>query len=427
MLRLSVEVLQEIGSQIDIVKADHKNLRSVCKYLALAFDPLFFSSLVLRTHELQLEEGFSFLETLATGTTGWSRFARTLSIDPDKVTPGGGASLPNIELQDVLSSALGSMKNIQIVTWIIRSECPEWPRGAIASFLNSHPALDELQLDVQGLMDLNFSLDRLSGFRKLRVTSSLYKAPPTILRQMSQLISKNHTLSSLHLHCPADWSEIWTLLRNERIYLKDLATNVTCDDLLVYLASYSGIERIHLQFRYSDSDIESDRLANIFFDTVLPRHATSLMQLSCLASYEGRWSFGTHNAEAISRLQRLSRLVMSVKCEDVPERAGTASLSGENSVERLLHLAAQLPALHYLGIATADCPGNREAECGGPSMQHDEDVSRNILTVMDDFRPCASSPAVVAAIGTYELEPSSSDPDIPFTYVRRKNYWSDYF
>ncbi|KAJ7887034.1 hypothetical protein B0H14DRAFT_2180059, partial [Mycena olivaceomarginata] len=76
------------------------------------------------------------------------------------------------------------------------------------------------------------------------------------------------------------------------VQLKELTTNTVTADLLVYLASYSGLRRLNLLYAGGRTQVESDRLADTFFETVLPLHAASLVKLQCSGCYESRWSFG---------------------------------------------------------------------------------------------------------------------------------------
>jgi hypothetical protein len=66
-----------------------------------------------------------------------------------------------------------------------------------------------------------------------------------------------------------------------------------------------------------DPGREQDQKADRFFNHVLPRHAASLQTLSCGAGYEGQWSFGVHNADAIAGLPNLASLEMSVNLADI--------------------------------------------------------------------------------------------------------------
>ncbi|KAJ6589291.1 hypothetical protein B0H19DRAFT_1014432 [Mycena capillaripes] len=123
-------------------------------------------------------------------------------------------------------------------------------------------------------------------------------------------------LVALHVYGCDDWSVLWHTLRELRIPLKNIETNVVTTDLLIYLSLYSGLEKLSLEecfFRtYGGTRSESDHLADVFLQTVIPRHAESLVKLACPTIYESRWSFGPHNVDAISSLHKLTSLEMSI-------------------------------------------------------------------------------------------------------------------
>lgn len=102
---------------------------------------------------------------------------------------------------------------------------------------------------------------------------------------------------------------------NARIHLKELSTTTVTPDLLTYLSSYSGIERLTLDRSQGDRH-KSDALADAFFGDVLAQHTKSLVELSCPACYEGQWSFRMDNANAILQLRKLEKLHMSVNARD---------------------------------------------------------------------------------------------------------------
>ncbi|KAJ6477778.1 hypothetical protein C8R45DRAFT_796020, partial [Mycena sanguinolenta] len=77
-----------------------------------------------------------------------------------------------------------------------------------------------------------------------------------------------------------------------KLRLVELTTNVLTSDLLRYLSSYSGLTRLNLIRVGGGSQAESNQLADVFFLTVLPLHEDSLVEVSCTARYESRWSFG---------------------------------------------------------------------------------------------------------------------------------------
>jgi hypothetical protein len=78
---------------------------------------------------------------------------------------------------------------------------------------------------------------------------------------------------------------------DSRTKITEITTNVITQDLLAYLASYSGIRKLALKAPDGGSRVQSDRLADMFFEAVLPRHGTTLTDLSCPAAYESQFSF----------------------------------------------------------------------------------------------------------------------------------------
>ncbi|KAF8193865.1 hypothetical protein K438DRAFT_1934668 [Mycena galopus ATCC 62051] len=415
LLHLPVEVLQEIGRQVP--KAGNKNLRAVCKDLALAVDSQVFATIMLATNKLSLDDNRSVLETLAARelVTDWSRFPRTLKIDLDNTTKIQSEDQPLGPAEEVLFSALCCMPNIRTVIWNICWGYPEWPRTVISRFLNSQNLIDEIEIRISTRVDLNCSWEQVRGLRTLKLYAS-YGTPPTLYSELTSLAVNNHTLQTLHLLAPAPWSELWVTLRAQQIHLSDVATKNVTDEFLGYLGSYSGLQRLTLQYPGAGSETESDRLADIFFDSVLPRHTDSLQYLTCAARFEGRWSFGTHNAGVISRLHRLSQLDVSVNAIDVPYE--NSDYSGINAVENLLQIATEIPPLRSLRILAADPEDYRGSFSG--NHHHNRAVSDGILGAMRSFGAQVSSPSIVVAgfmRKSYHLT-ATSDPNIPFKYCR---------
>ena len=81
---LSVELRQEIGANVGMVQfsnlptssiqldfKDFVHLRAVSTYFRLAFDPLFFSVLVIPSDGLFARETAQTLEAIASGVSGW--------------------------------------------------------------------------------------------------------------------------------------------------------------------------------------------------------------------------------------------------------------------------------------------------------------------------------------------------------------------
>ncbi|KAJ7476758.1 hypothetical protein FB451DRAFT_1008795, partial [Mycena latifolia] len=103
---------------------------------------------------------------------------------------------------------------------------------------------------------------------------------------------------------------VWNVLGDEiEFRLREISTSSITPALLVYLASYSCVER--LEFQSPDRFTGHEHLADIF-TKVLPKHAESLVELCCAAHYECPWSFGPHNVNVISEIYKLTKLEMSV-------------------------------------------------------------------------------------------------------------------
>ncbi|KAJ7500079.1 hypothetical protein FB451DRAFT_989874, partial [Mycena latifolia] len=94
--------------------------------------------------------------------------------------------------------------------------------------------------------------------------------------------------------------------------LTEVASDEVTQELLGYLASYSGAECLVLDRPNAGDRCASNRIADLFYNTALSATTSSLVELYCPAGFESRWSFGAHNVDVISRLHRLTRLTMSV-------------------------------------------------------------------------------------------------------------------
>ncbi|KAJ6579155.1 hypothetical protein DFH09DRAFT_1147755 [Mycena vulgaris] len=389
LLDLPTEILQEIESQLE--RIDHKRLRAVCKDLRLAMDPLFFSSLVLDLHQLRLESGREFQETLVAGQTGWSLYAKTLTIIPGKKPEWHQLADPRGPKSEdanghLLSSALGSMKNVQAVIWKVDDTCPAWEQKAICDVLDALP-LTDLKLEIRCSGDA-LSIRGLPRIHKLEIQTAYWKPPP-LVQQVSKAVAQSRTLTSLRLAGSNDWSEVWNILGdNSRMQLTDISTQTLTPELLTYLASYSGIEK--LTIKYPDTRREAEHLGDALFETVIRRNTGSLVELSCAADYESRWSFGTHNVDTISLLQKLTCLEMSVNASEVLGVESPMSI-----VVLLLRTAALLPALRRLAIFPANLKINRGGRCEDPRGQNLGMINLTIADAVKSFSSPVASSAIV--------------------------------
>ncbi|KAF8145101.1 hypothetical protein K438DRAFT_1992149 [Mycena galopus ATCC 62051] len=363
-------------------RSDHKSLRQICRSVGTAIEPLFFSSLVLLKDKLRINMGRDFLEALATGETGWSRYARRLHIKSAEEWAGAGWNRSDTMMQELFASVLASLGNIRTVEWEFLKD-HVWQVNPICDFLNNLPLLDDLRLEVYDTTE--FSLGRLSGLKRLNIRASTYKLP--FVQKIPLMVAQNRSLTSLHL-AGGNWdADVWTMLHGNphlQIHLKDISTGYVTPDLLAYLASYSGVEKLKLWGLSRGSRIQADDLADAFFTTVLPRHAKLLLELSCRVNYECRWSFGTHNVAALSTLHNVRNLDVSINPDEPVDAA-----------RLLLRTVDLLPHLQHLKIDSAEPDSLRIVRRGCLISSEDTVVDRAVKTVIQDFRSRVASPTIL--------------------------------
>ncbi|KAJ6451274.1 hypothetical protein C8R45DRAFT_1042162 [Mycena sanguinolenta] len=393
---LCIEVLQEIGSQLP--NSDQKNLRAVCKELNVAIDPLFYTFFVLRGDRIRGENGLNILERLASGQIGWSHHCKTLHILPGSKAEKGEAIGPkwypsNAEIPNLLVTAIASMQHIQNVMWNVRARDPQWVRESICDSLSTLNHLSNLHLQLEG--GFRLQLAPLPRLTTLRIESADWQAVHP--QEICHLVGRGHNLTSLHLTGHNDWSQVWTMVRttslrpspSTRIRLKDVCTRIVTPDLIAYLSSYSGLERLTFE-RFEGSQPQIDSYADAFFNDVLAQHTQSLVELNCPAAYEGRWCFRMEIANSILQLRKLEKLHISVSSADVIDVEPAV-----NAVTLLLNTAALLPALRFLHISPA-------------SRRRLYDVG--LQTAIEDFTSHIESAAVVYTDQHYYgLAPAISD------------------
>ncbi|KAF7351587.1 F-box domain-containing protein [Mycena sanguinolenta] len=399
LLDLSVELLQEIAGEL--TQREQAVLRSVCKDLNDSVGPLFFSILVLKINRNGLIKDTVYkLKVLGTGGTGWSLHAKTLRITFVHVHVD-----PNF--------------------W----ECAQ---AAIFDFLNSCENLRELELiDMPGTIDLSalhcvrrlrkFALKSIYHDSNVRTFSSTISTPG-----IAELISQNQ-LRVLHLEGPGEWSPLWRMLPfgTHCTQLAELTTNRVSLVLFGHLSAYSGLRKLRLVAPDGGNLTMSNRLADMFFTRVLPRHADSLVELACAAAFEGRFSFGEHNVHVILQLQKLTWLEVSINAGAVvrnnsgPPRIGyhngiaytvSADLQYpwmpcgipakaeqaevDSVVTLLLQTAASLPALRNLTIRAAEAEQQRGLGSGS-KLNHIGAVKAAIVRAVKGFRTEDPSAAAV--------------------------------
>ncbi|KAJ7882616.1 hypothetical protein B0H14DRAFT_2703445 [Mycena olivaceomarginata] len=393
LLDLSLELLEEIGSQL--APTDHANLRTSCKVLSGVMGRLFFSVLNLKTNQLLTADGIQMLETLADGRTGWTLYTRTVCIKPgNEAETREGDDEPHLtrpeSMRDLLRLGLDAEDQYAPYnSWT-------WERKIISNFLNTLSALDTLELNIQDVPD--FSSLHVCGLRKLTVKSpnlpwrgsffGMNPAVPAMYQEVAQVVSQNR-LSSLHLEGPGEWSVVWRMLQtgnhdsDSRTKLTETTTN----------APDGG------------SRVQSNRLADMVFEAVLPCHGTTLTDLSCPA----------HNAHFVSLLHNLSSLEMSINAgavrrvdpptewvdaDGVHHHLVSVGISVEVEQADVDPVVSRpLPTLRRLAIVPAETERNRGAKCGNGRMQHQYAV---LLRAFRSDVPCAA--VVCAGYHRYELQ-----------------------
>ncbi|KAJ6479709.1 hypothetical protein C8R45DRAFT_933510 [Mycena sanguinolenta] len=217
-----------------------------------------------------------------------------------------------------------------------------------------------------------------------------------IYHDIARLISQNR-LTSLHLEGTPECTAVWRNVRSviHRTGPSEITTNVVTQDLCDYLNSYSGLRKLTLKFPDGGNASESNRLADTFFATVLPLHAESLTEFSCLSACESRFSFETHNVTVISLLHKLTRLEMSINQADVVP-----------VLTLLLRAALGFPALRSLTIIPTEMECTPGAQWFGNEIANHRAVNLAIGEAVMAFRTNVPSLAIVHAVyNIYHLRP----------------------
>ena len=128
--------------------------------------------------------------------------------------------------------------------------------------------------------------------------------------------------------------EIWNALMKADIFLEEITVDVVVQNLIAYLASYSGLKILNLTSRVFDKRISND-LAAQFYAKPLSNHVQSLRRLDISAAYEGLWCVGEHNLSLISQCINLKHLAVSVilsQVEPAPPVGSSSRSAGRDIV-----------------------------------------------------------------------------------------------
>ncbi|KAJ6529283.1 hypothetical protein B0H19DRAFT_1083039 [Mycena capillaripes] len=413
---LPAELLQEIGGNWE---CDQKNLRTVCKSLRDAINPLYFSTVTVVLSGQRPDRGLCRLEAIASGETSWSTYARTLSISAnnyyyDNERLEEEDKNPFFQrIKQSLDPALASLKHIKTLSWAIheRHGYPEWINDIVIDALPSFSDLNDLSLsgDLHAVMSRTGLqvFDQLGNFHKLRLSGTDYvrdKVSAKVSLKIYKAISRSPQLTTLYLSAPsADFSAVWNILRTESIHITDFTASTVTHEMLCYLSSYSGLTRLTVEGAVSEVPSEELALADAFFLSALSKHAETLVHLSCSASIEGKWGLTPSNSDVLSRMT-------SVHMADLGQNGDT--------VELLLDAIPNLPSLATIIIVPSRLRVSRPV-CGGFFENHRIKTSQRIRQIMRAYRSAVPLHLVVDA-GYRRFEPKlKSDEEGEWWGIRR--------
>ncbi|KAK7032502.1 hypothetical protein VNI00_013071 [Paramarasmius palmivorus] len=240
-----------------------------------------------------------------------------------------------------------ALKNLRLVNWHFYSIMT--PMLFTSITINIHERTSLLDY-AKSLL----SLTTVSGhIRRINVhcvdQSTYYKFAPALHRASSVLLGRAAYLQPLTTHkawgrslgtigahlrsltsvsitslrLSASLSGFWNTFRKEKIHIKELHVQYRIEpELLDYLASYSGLERLIIKDAcppgfISRWDVADQRLAVKFAKQVIPKHAQSLVALHVQGHDEGWWSFGRHNVLCYEQCAELREWGISINSEDV--------------------------------------------------------------------------------------------------------------
>ncbi|GFF27438.1 hypothetical protein IFM61606_09957 [Aspergillus udagawae] len=118
-----------------------------------------------------------------------------------------------------------------------------------------------------------------------------------------------------------DWKALWYSLRETRTELSALKVSGServMDDMLQYLLSYNGLQKLEITHLQMDHQHEEDKLAETFWEKIVPHVRSTLATLAITTSYEGNLCYGPSAAAALSQCSFLKNLTLSVGTVSTP-------------------------------------------------------------------------------------------------------------
>jgi hypothetical protein len=336
-------------------------------------------------------------------------------------------------ISELLGRAISGFRMVAKIRWTVHylsSHC--WSRNQIIAGMSQLGSLEDLELDVNLDERTSIQIQSLPPLHSLKIkvenhSSNLSDDPP--IQGIPELIAKSfvplrelslvHSFSASHegirvlpsinefiidapplqlTHLTLDGAssefsediiphlyllesfsftggsgDPWTAFGDKRIHLQHITVDDPTESFVDYLKSYSGLQTLAIK---GTSDGRSNYLAEDFYRNVLCCHQSSLQVLEITPAHEGKWYFGDHTVESLSRLSNLKQLSISVVADPMVQpppltrnssfARGLLRRESQNQEPRydishpictLLKTASSLPSLQTLTITEFLHPG----------------------------------------------------------------------
>ena len=177
---------------------------------------------------------------------------------------------------------------------------------------------------------------------------------------LKQILSKS--LRHLHVHTPSGsrgidcaWAGLWSELLSARVELSTLSitgSENAMDEMLTYLVSYTGLQKLQMDRIQMDSQDAEDDIGRKLWQQVVPHHQASLVTLVVKPLYEGVCCYGPDAAAAISQCSLLRSLSLSICNVDSAWARDQLSHAREIDDIELRALKSPHGAAHNCGVCT---------------------------------------------------------------------------
>ncbi|GIJ90964.1 hypothetical protein Asppvi_009929 [Aspergillus pseudoviridinutans] len=124
------------------------------------------------------------------------------------------------------------------------------------------------------------------------------------------------------------WKALWSSLQETRTELSALKVSGSeraMDDMFQYLLSYNGLQKLEIMHLQMDHHHEEDKLAETFWDKIVPHVRATLATLTITTRYEGDLCYGPSAAAALLQCLLLKDVTLSIGTVSTPWAAETFS------------------------------------------------------------------------------------------------------